>query len=367
MKRLIAILALLISPLAYSQALGGGLFGPASRVRNGTGDPAACTPAGLNVFLNTTTDALKICSATNTWLALATVAGGTFTGPLLAPDGTAAAPAYSFASTGNSDNGMYLSAANAIGLATAGTARWAVNASGALVAATDGGVDIGNGASDPRDVNITRHFATAGLAFASLGTPADGTLTYCTDCTQANPCAGSSTGAFARRENGAWNCGGGAGGSSYTALTAGDLTVTNDGSNGKPFVATWDATLVNTLGAVNAGTKIVATLPANSYIRNMYATVTANAGPGGIGLTVSVGRTGAGYIDYIVESAASGIVAPIRYGDASAERGTNLTGYDSPAIAATTDVIIRFAATGDTLDSVTGSTGSVMIDYMVIP
>jgi hypothetical protein len=44
------------------------------------------------------------------------------------------------------------------------------------------------------------------VVFASLGTPANGTLQYCSDCTIANPCAGSGTGAFAKRLNGVWVC-----------------------------------------------------------------------------------------------------------------------------------------------------------------
>lgn len=40
----------------------------------------------------------------------------------------------------------------------------------------------------------------------NLGTPADGHFCYCSDCTIANPCAGSGTGAFAKRLNGAWVC-----------------------------------------------------------------------------------------------------------------------------------------------------------------
>ena len=53
------------------------------------------------------------------------------------------------------------------------------------------------------------------LAFASLGTPTptNGAIRYCNDCTATNPCAGAGLGAIARRENGAWNCGSGAGGS----------------------------------------------------------------------------------------------------------------------------------------------------------
>ncbi|MFQ5641319.1 MAG: right-handed parallel beta-helix repeat-containing protein [bacterium] len=53
--------------------------------------------------------------------------------------------------------------------------------------------------------------ATGGLSlsattFASLGTPANGTFFYCSDCTVANPCAGAGTGALAKRLNGAWVC-----------------------------------------------------------------------------------------------------------------------------------------------------------------
>lgn len=42
--------------------------------------------------------------------------------------------------------------------------------------------------------------------FATLGTPANGRLYYCTDCTKTTPCAGSGTGALAKRLNGAWDC-----------------------------------------------------------------------------------------------------------------------------------------------------------------
>lgn len=42
--------------------------------------------------------------------------------------------------------------------------------------------------------------------FASLGTPSNGSQIYCPDCTIANPCAGSGTGAVAKRLNGIWVC-----------------------------------------------------------------------------------------------------------------------------------------------------------------
>lgn len=44
------------------------------------------------------------------------------------------------------------------------------------------------------------------VAFASLGTPSNGTILYCTDCTIANPCASGGTGAIAKRLNGVWVC-----------------------------------------------------------------------------------------------------------------------------------------------------------------
>ena len=53
----------------------------------------------------------------------------TLTGQFLGGDGTAAAPSYSFSSTGNGDNGMFLSAANVLGFSAAGTERVTISAS----------------------------------------------------------------------------------------------------------------------------------------------------------------------------------------------------------------------------------------------
>lgn len=51
---------------------------------------------------------------------------------------------------------------------------------------------------------------TTGSAFAGLGTPGNGTISYCSDCTVTsgidNTCANSGTGAVAQRINGAWKC-----------------------------------------------------------------------------------------------------------------------------------------------------------------
>lgn len=48
--------------------------------------------------------------------------------------------------------------------------------------------------------------ALNGVAQANLGTPANGTIRFCNDCTIANPCAGGGTGAMAKRLNGVWVC-----------------------------------------------------------------------------------------------------------------------------------------------------------------
>lgn len=65
---------------------------------------------------------------------------------------------------------------------------------------------------------IVSTMTTSGITFASLGTSPNGTLRYCSDCVVTTPaicttnalascvCAGSGTGAFAKRVNGTWYC-----------------------------------------------------------------------------------------------------------------------------------------------------------------
>lgn len=45
--------------------------------------------------------------------------------------------------------------------------------------------------------------------FTNLGTPANGSIRYCSNCQKTSPCTSGGTGAYAVREAGAWNCGGG--------------------------------------------------------------------------------------------------------------------------------------------------------------
>lgn len=80
-------------------------------------------------------------------------------------------------------------------------------------------LSMGTGGSP--DWTLTRAAANEvtfpSLVFANLGTPANGTFAFCSDCTETTPascpvtqasciCAGSGSGAFARRVNGAWYC-----------------------------------------------------------------------------------------------------------------------------------------------------------------
>ncbi len=97
--------------------------------------------AGM-LFVNTTSNTLKIRNSANSAftdigsintanLGLLPVAGGTMTGQLLTDDGgTAAAPAISF--DGDSDTGLFRSAANEVAISTAGTERWTFLSDGSL-------------------------------------------------------------------------------------------------------------------------------------------------------------------------------------------------------------------------------------------
>lgn len=73
-----------------------------------------------------------------------------------------------------------------------------LNASAANAMQLDqsGGVTLASGGS----------LTPGSTVFASLGTPANGRMLYCPDCTIANPCAGAGTGAIAKRLNGVWVC-----------------------------------------------------------------------------------------------------------------------------------------------------------------
>jgi len=60
----------------------------------------------------------------------------------------------------------------------------------------------------PSNAQYTSTAATRYLtvAFASLGTPANGSVRYCSNCQATSPCTSGGSGAVASRVNGAWNC-----------------------------------------------------------------------------------------------------------------------------------------------------------------
>jgi hypothetical protein len=76
------------------------------------------------------------------------------------------------------------------------------------------GIDLNTDAQDAQAEEVAifvsggfdYDFRSAGVAFAALGAPANGTFVYCTDCDRATPCGGGANGAFAFRLNGAWDC-----------------------------------------------------------------------------------------------------------------------------------------------------------------
>lgn len=136
MKRWISSLAAIALALTISApALAQGV---AVSVRNGTTDPAQCQPTSLNVFLNRTGSALKLCTAANTWSSV-------------------------------------MMSSNAV-------QTWVNSAAGDWNPTSNNAYSIGNGAANPKDINLTRNLnffnaaQTVVLGQWSLGTTGD--LTY---------------------------------------------------------------------------------------------------------------------------------------------------------------------------------------------
>lgn len=149
-------------------------------------------------------------------------------------------------------------------------------------------------------------------------------------------------------------------------LTAGTMTNTNQYELRRVWHRyDWTNAMVVALGAVLSGNVSVCTLPAKTILTNAYIVITS-AGGTVTTLTVSLGRTAATYVDYIVASDAKAAANTV-YGDASGERGTNLTGYDLPSFTGTTVVNAQFVSTGTNLNTVTTSTGTVYLETILLP
>lgn len=132
---------------------------------------------------------------------------------------------------------------------------------------------------------------------------------------------------------------------------------------------TWTNAMVVALGAGLTGDINVVTLPAKTRLLNAYVVITgAAAGPATV--TVSCGDAIAGtpFINYIVPVDAKAAANTV-YGDAVAERGTSIDieWYYLPSYTATTLVTCHFISSGANLDTVTGSTGRVILETELLP
>lgn len=78
-----------------------------------------------------------------------------------------------------------------------------------LYPATTNTYNIGS-PSFQTNIAHARTLLSGGFTHANLGTPSNGSITFCSDCTVTsgadNTCASGGTGALAVRLNGAWRC-----------------------------------------------------------------------------------------------------------------------------------------------------------------
>lgn len=105
------------------------------------------------------------------------------------PGSTSLGGAIVLRGSSHADNGSVIA-----GLGGSGARDFCVNTGG-----------FGDG-TDLFCVNESGFVAHAGVLFAALGTPSNGTMVYCSNCNKATPCTSGGTGAFAKRLNGAWDC-----------------------------------------------------------------------------------------------------------------------------------------------------------------
>lgn len=150
------------------------------------------------------------------------------------------------------------------------------------------------------------------------------------------------------------------------------------------LIAAINLDLATVVASQGAGTTVRVTAAAVGTAGNAITfsensdnlTMTGSATLGGVGatqigeslatLTIAVGRTAATYLDYIKVSSIMAAANTV-YGAASGDRGTNLMGYDLPNIGATVAVKAHFIATGTNLANVTGSSGTIYIEWETLP
>ncbi len=97
------------------------------------------------------------------------------------------------------------------------SAAMTLTVNGAIIAAPSAQIFAGSGTTTisgtANPITYAAWTGTAGIGilpsatiFSALGSFTNGTVAYCSDCTVASPCAGSGTGAIAKRLNSTWVC-----------------------------------------------------------------------------------------------------------------------------------------------------------------
>lgn len=135
------------------------------------------------------------------------------------------------------------------------------------------------------------------------------------------------------------------------------------------FASTFVDITVNDITLSCIGTTcnlVIATLPAKSVVKNAYVRVITPATATGLAtMTIACGRTAASFIDYIVASDGMAAADTV-YGDASGERGTNLTGYDLPSVTTTTNITCHLVSSGANLQNFSAGEFYIYLETTVL-
>lgn len=132
---------------------------------------------------------------------------------------------------------------------------------------------------------------------------------------------------------------------------------------------TWTNAMVVALGAGLTGDITVATLPAKTQLLDAQIVVTgAAAGPATVTASLGDAIGGTPFINLVVASDIKAAANTV-YGDAVAERGTSIDSefWYLPSYTATTLVTLHLISTVANLNTVTGSTGRVILTTRVLP
>lgn len=208
----------------------------ASCVNSCTGVSATASSATVLVQLDCGTSSISLATSD---AACATIVNGTQGNVIVAPricfqnEAGTTGPCIEYATSTNLQLTNTAGSAAASQFQQVGGNIWASNNSIATYFSNAGGLGMGNtskiawssGVSGHTSLDVGIERGGAGLlkltngstgdasgikmgqlAHASLGTPGNGHVVYCSDCTIANPCASGGTGALAKRLNGAWVC-----------------------------------------------------------------------------------------------------------------------------------------------------------------